>query len=59
MLVIRLITMYVCMLELETLDQAPKSRTAKPNSDCGKSAKASVYSPVYRKGQCRQSSVDM
>ncbi len=32
-------------LNSETPSQAPKSGTAKPNSDCGKSVKASINSP--------------
>jgi hypothetical protein len=33
-----------------TSSQAPKSGTAKPNSDCGKSVKLSMNSPIYQKG---------
>jgi hypothetical protein len=45
MLEIMLITVYVGMGELGTLDQASRSRTAKPNSDHGKNVKASIKSP--------------
>jgi hypothetical protein len=50
---------YEHICELGTLDQAPKSRTAKPNSDRGENVRASINSPVYRRGQCSQSTVDM
>ncbi len=54
-----LITVYVLMHELGILDQVPKFRTAKPNSDLGKNVKASINSPLYRRGQCSQSIVNI
>jgi hypothetical protein len=59
MLVIMLITAYVHMCELGTLGQAPKSRRAKSHSDLGKNVKALINSPVYRRGQCSQSTIDV
>jgi hypothetical protein len=50
MLVIMLVTMYMGMRELGTSSQAPKSGTAKPKSDLVKSVKASINSPIYRRG---------
>ncbi len=44
MLVVILVTVYMRICELGTSDQAPKSRAAKQNSDCGKSLKASIPS---------------
>ncbi len=49
-LVIMPATVHVCMCEFGTSNQAPKSGTAKPNSDSGKSVKASVNIPIYRIG---------
>jgi hypothetical protein len=44
-----LATVYVRMCELGTSGQATKSGTAKPNSDRGKSVKASINCPIYRR----------
>ncbi len=41
-----LIIVYMRMCELGTSGQAPKSGTAKPNSDRGKSVKESINSPL-------------
>ncbi len=51
------ITVYINMCELGTLGQATKSRIAKPNSDHGKSVKATINSLIYRRGRGSQSTV--
>ncbi len=52
-----LLTVCVSMCELGTSSQAPKSGRAKSNSDHGKSVTASINNPIYRRGQCSQSTV--
>jgi hypothetical protein len=46
--------MCVCV-DSETQIQATKSGSAKPNSEHGKSVKASINSPIYRREGCSQS----
>jgi hypothetical protein len=43
------LTVSVCKPEFGTLDRSPRSRTAKPNSDHEKNAKASINRPIYRR----------
>jgi hypothetical protein len=58
-LVVVLIIVYMRTLELGTLDQSPRSWTAKPNSDGGKNVIPSINGLIYRRGQRSQSAVDM
>jgi hypothetical protein len=51
------ITVYINMCELGTLGEATKSRIAEPNSDHGKSVKATINSLIYRRGRGSQSTV--
>jgi hypothetical protein len=46
-------------MDSETPSQAPKSGTAKPNSDCGKNVKASINSRINRRERYSQSTENM
>jgi hypothetical protein len=53
------ITVYLSMRKFGTSEQLPRSRIAKPNSDSVKNVKMFINSPIYRRGQCSQSTADM